>query len=217
MRCIHFPFARGRKTTYVSFNQGEKSDVRYYCFQNFPYLSIVRRTHYKSALWLSPSLSLCWPLRKGGPLYVGCIFPPVYMHSSNKRSHSATPQPHLTLSLGWLVGCCLGEGKRLRRVRKGKIYNREDSAPLPLISATLPAHLGRLVLSSAGAETTDRDTFSGTDRSETALPETALPARKVTPCPRTRSFYHHVRPRDIFSEQASKYESGSEPFVKELY
>lgn len=97
-------------------------------------------------------------------------------------------------------------------MRKGKIYNREDSTPLPLISATLPTHLGRLVLGSAGAETTGRDTFSGTDHSETALP-----AHKVTPCPRTRSFYHHVRPRDIFSEQASKYESGSEPFVKELY
>lgn len=97
-------------------------------------------------------------------------------------------------------------------MRKGKIFNREDSAPLPLLSATLPAHLGRLVLSSAGAETTGRDTFSGTDRSETALP-----ARKATPWPRTRSFYRHVRPRDILSEQASKYESGSEPFVKELY
>lgn len=102
---VYISLAQGRKTTYVSFNQGEKSDLRY-CFQNFPYLSIVRRTHYKSALLLSPSLSLCWPLRKGGPLYVGCIFPPVYMHSSNKTrpfGHATTPSHAFSWLVGWLV------------------------------------------------------------------------------------------------------------------
>ena len=135
------------------------------------------------------------------------------MHSSNRMrpfSHATSPSH----AFSWLVVCLLfGGGEAAKEGEKRENIQQRGQRPTSSdISHTLPAHRGRLVLNCGGVEITDRDTFSGTDHSETALP-----TRKVTPCPCTRSFYHHVRSRDIFSEQASKYESGSEPFVKELY